>query len=93
LDRNYLNAARGWFHTVKLSPEKHVTEEQKIRGTIQFIRQVGGRGANRVCNLGDEALDRLREISLRETHTTWDELFSDLTDDDKPSELPADDTY
>jgi retron-type reverse transcriptase len=65
LNRGYLNAARGWFHSAKCYPERYRWKVHRIAGTLQLIKQVGGRGSARVISLGEEALAAVRRSNLQ----------------------------
>jgi hypothetical protein len=60
LPKDYLNGARGWFHSAIMNPEKFVDKISTLSGTLQFILQVGGRGAAPVATLGVSAVAAVR---------------------------------
>lgn len=59
--RCYLNAARGWFHQIKMRPVFAESLYNRVRGTTALIKHVGGRGSCSVLRLGAEALQALEE--------------------------------
>lgn len=65
LPRETLNRARGWFHRAEMSPQDHIKEAERIRGTIELVRQVGGRGSEKLVEQGERALFRLNAVSTR----------------------------
>ncbi|MFN3814983.1 reverse transcriptase family protein [Brevundimonas sp.] len=64
LPRETLNKARGWFHTAEMSPNEHLAHIERIRGTLELIRQVGGRGSEPLVQQGERALAKLTAAAL-----------------------------
>lgn len=60
LSRKYLNAARGWFHSIKMKPRTNYHTYNRVLGTRNLIAQVGGAGSPSTLKLADEALLALR---------------------------------
>lgn len=56
LPKDYLNRARGWFHSVEMRPAAYLGKIESLRGTLELIRQVGGRGAPLLLERGSRAL-------------------------------------
>lgn len=61
LDRKFLNSCRGWFHTALVNPEMSVPKLDKLKGTVELLRQVNGRGSKKIMALGLEAVRRVEE--------------------------------
>lgn len=59
LSRDYLNSARGWFFSLLTKPDQHKDSVGRLRGTIELIKQVGGRGSVQLLELGAQAMERL----------------------------------
>jgi RNA-directed DNA polymerase len=62
----YPNAARGWFHSAASDPHLFLASEHRIRGTIELIKQIGGRGSTKVIALGEQAVQKIAEIRLEQ---------------------------
>lgn len=56
LPRRFLNGTRGWFYSISQQPDAYVHKKHSIQGTLQLVRQVGGRGSPSVIKLGERAL-------------------------------------
>ncbi|MCY7279816.1 MAG: reverse transcriptase family protein [Sphingomonas bacterium] len=59
LSSEFLNSARGWFHTIEMNASAHLALKRKVEGTINLIRQVGGRGTPALLAMGQRALAAL----------------------------------
>lgn len=59
MERSALNAARGWFHSIAVSPSAFGNEIERVRGTISLIKSIGGRGSAKVLVQGRAALQAL----------------------------------
>jgi retron-type reverse transcriptase len=59
LPRRYLNQTRAWFYKVGRFPLEHAEDELRIRGTIELLKQVGGRGTDRLIASGRHALNAI----------------------------------
>lgn len=57
--RSKLNAARGWFYTIADSPQDHLQQLDRVRGTVALLDYVRGPGSEKVIELGRIAKDRL----------------------------------
>jgi len=56
LDRDYLNGIRGWINTLSKDPVGSSDEIERLRGTLAFVRMVGGRGSGKILSAGRDAL-------------------------------------
>jgi RNA-directed DNA polymerase len=65
LPKEYLNSARGWFFRVSRFPDLYRDELNRIRGTVAFIRQIGGAGSNSVIELGSRAIAEVERSLLK----------------------------
>lgn len=50
-----INAARGWFFSILKKPSDHADKFDRLQGTLELIRRVGGRGAKQVIEIGEAA--------------------------------------
>lgn len=64
LPRDTLNRARGWFHTAEMSPSAHLAQIDRVRGMLELIRQVGGRGSEPLVRQGERTLSKLNIAAL-----------------------------
>jgi hypothetical protein len=65
LSREYLNGARGFFHSALMRPEEFRPKFRKLQGTLELIKQVNGRGSAPVIFLGEKALNAIRVSEVR----------------------------
>lgn len=63
LSQEYLNGTRGWFHSISHHPELFPNQLARVLGTINLVKQVGGRGSDRVLQQGKMALIALQAAS------------------------------
>ena len=61
LPRRYLNGTRGWFHSILEAPDRFQHERKRVAGTLNLLRQIGGRGTGRLIMAGELALSVLAE--------------------------------
>lgn len=57
LSRSYLNSVRGWLHSNRMTMDPETIE--RIRGTVELVRMVGGSGSAAVVAQGDLIFARL----------------------------------
>lgn len=62
LSREYLNQARSIFYRATMFPEQMVARRDMIVGTYHLIRQVGGRGAEKMLERGAYAIEKLAKV-------------------------------
>lgn len=63
LSPRYVNGTRGWFHTLSELPEFHLDQLDRLKGTLNLIRQVGGRGSTMLLKKGELALAALNAVA------------------------------
>lgn len=63
LSKEYLNGTRGWFHSISETPDFFSGEIQRVAGTLNLLKQVGGRGTPRLLDAGELALASLRAVA------------------------------
>lgn len=71
LSRSYLNAARGWFFSIMNYPEIYLPKYHRAKGTLELIKQVGGRGSKSVIKLGNQAISALE--ANKPPEIKWDD--------------------
>jgi hypothetical protein len=59
LDRRYLNGLRGWFRSALSLPTEYAAHRLRILGAVSLLNQVGGRGTQRLAELGSLAANAL----------------------------------
>ncbi len=64
LDREFLNRARGWFHSAICQPERYASRREHIRGTVALIEHVRGAGSAKVAELGRRALQAIEKSAV-----------------------------
>jgi len=64
LPRDYLNRARGWFYKAQTNPKEHINQLSRIRGTLELIKQVGGRGSQPLILQGERAIFEIEVAAL-----------------------------
>jgi hypothetical protein len=64
LSPQFLNAARGWFHSAFKNPAQYVPHKERIRGTVALIEQVRGAGSAKVALIGRQALGAIEGMPL-----------------------------
>lgn len=64
LRREYLNSVRGWLNRICTDPSKFSDALPRVRGTVEFIKQVGGRGSSPVIAIGERAIAVLQKPKL-----------------------------
>ena len=62
VDRKYLNSLRGWTHALEVSNVPNPSDFERLRGTLEFVRMVGGRGSSAILQHGDRALAKMKRL-------------------------------